>query len=119
MKYEYNGHLTVEERIDQVSKEITEYYPQVTLEKAKEAAIIEDRISSEVTLINKLNRLYNIMLVHRDNKKIVMEIFKDYLKLISNNNTDYGEELDKYVDLIDGINTYLYNNADFPFINHF
>jgi len=115
MNYEYNGHLLTDERVKLVADEIVACYPQISLENAKEAAILEGSISKEATAIDKLNRLYNIMLVSRDDKKIVSKVYKDYLNIL--NNTPYEEELAKYVDLIDGIDTFLNNNADFPFIS--
>ena len=50
MKYEYNGHLLEEERINLVVKEIVEKYPLVSVERAKEVAMLEGRIRAEVPM---------------------------------------------------------------------
>ena len=64
MMFEYNGNLLEVDRINLVAKEITDKYPQISIEKAKEAAMLEGKISSNKTVNDELNRLYNIMLVN-------------------------------------------------------
>ena len=71
MDYEYNGNLLEEDRINLVANEIINKYSQISLEKAKEAAMLEGKISNTKTVNDELNRLYNIMLVNSDNKEIV------------------------------------------------
>ncbi len=114
MNYEYNGNLEENERINQVSQEITSKYPFISLDKAIKASALEGKIDKEVTIIDKLNRLYNIMLVSSNNKDIVMLVFKDYLDLLKNNNID-----NKYYYLSQSINEYLSNYSDFPIISDF
>ena len=77
MKYEYNGNLLEEERIEQVANEIVDKYPQVTKEKAKEAAMLEGRIADDLTIDDKLNRLYNIMLVNKDDFNVLSNVCID------------------------------------------
>ena len=64
MQYEYNGNLLEEERALQVAKEIVGKYPMISIAKASAAARLEGYLSKKVTPIDKLNRLYNIMLIN-------------------------------------------------------
>ena len=115
MNYDYNGNLLENERIDLVAKEIINKYPQITIEKAKEAAMLEGKISKDKTIYDELNRLYNIMLVSSDDKNIVAIIYKDYLDLLNNS---YLEE-DTYFNLAKGIEDYLKAYAEFPNISEY
>jgi len=115
MIFEYNGNLLEEDRINLVVKEITSKYPQISIEKAKEAAMLEGKISSNKTVDDELNRLYNIMLVNSENKNIVKLIYKDFLKLLKENNV----EDNNYIYLAEGINNYLQNYAEFPFLSDY
>lgn len=115
MIFEYNGNLLEEDRINLVVKEITSKYPQISIEKAKEAAMLEGKISSNKTVYDELNRLYNIMLVNSENKNIVTLIYKDFLKLLKENNV----EDNNYIYLAEGINNYLKNYAEFPFLSDY
>lgn len=116
MKFEYNGNLLEDERIALVAKEIIDSYPQISIEKAKEAAMLEGRISLEKTSNDELNRLYNIMLVNCDNKHIVSLVYKDFLNLLNSNKI---EENNNYINLIEGINDYLQDKAEFPFLSDY
>ncbi len=113
MKFEYNGNLLEEERIDLVANEIIAKYPLVSLEKAREAAMLEGRISSSKTVNDELNRLYNIMLVNSDNKSIVTLIYKDFLNLLDNSDDNI------YTNLVSQINDYLQDSDDFPFLSDY
>lgn len=115
MIFEYNGNLLEGDRINLVVKEITSKYPQISIEKAKEAAMLEGKISSNKTVDDELNRLYNIMLVNSENKNIVTLIYKDFLKLLKENNV----EDNNYIYLAEGINNYLQNYAEFPFLSDY
>lgn len=115
MIFEYNGNLLEKDRINLVVKEITSKYPQISIEKAKEAAMLEGKISSNKTVDDELNRLYNIMLVNSENKNIVTLIYKDFLKLLKENNV----EDNNYIYLAEGINNYLQNYAEFPFLSDY
>lgn len=115
MIFKYNGNLLEEDRINLVVKEITSKYPKISIEKAKEAAMLEGKISSNKTVDDELNRLYNIMLVNSENKNIVTLIYKDFLKLLKENNV----EDNNYIYLAEGINNYLQNYAEFPFLSDY
>ena len=117
MKYEYNGNLLEDERIELVINEITDKYPMVTLDKAKSAALMEGRISSKKTNEDELCRLYNIMLVNSDNKKIVAEVFKDYSNVVID---CYRKGIKSdYLQLVDGIYDYLNGIIEFPIISDY
>lgn len=116
MKFEYNGNLLEDERINLVANEIITNYPQVSIEKAREAAMLEGKISTTKTVNDELNRLYNIMLVNSDNKSIVSLIYKDFLNLL---NTIDEEDDNIYINLANGINDYFQNYNDFPYLSDF
>ena len=117
MNYEYNGNLLEDERINLVANEIVNKYPQISFERAKEAAMLEGKISSPKTINDEFNRLYNIMLINSDNKEIVKIVYKDLLEVLKNISIE--EDRDNYINLIDGINEYLQNNDEFPFLSDY
>lgn len=117
MDFEYNGNLLEEDRINLVAKEIVNKYPQISLDKAKEAAMLEGRISTNKTVNDELNRLYNIMLVNSDNKEIVSMVYGDFVNLFDNNDLDKNNNI--YLNLVDEINSYLQNYTEFPFLSDF
>ena len=117
MKYEYNGNLIESDRINLVANEIINKYPQISFEKAKKVAMLEGKISNCKTVSNELNRLYNIMLVNNDNKKIVLLVYKDYLNTL--NNSYIEEDNNIYINIVNGINAFLQNYADFPYLSDY
>lgn len=117
MRFEYNGNLLEKDRINLVAKEIVEEYPNINIEKAKCAAMVEGKISSNKTAIDILNRLYNIMLVNQEDKEIVLNVFKDFMNVIKNNTLD--DNIDIYISLSEAINDYLQNYSDFPIISDY
>lgn len=116
MKFEYNGNLLENDRIDLVAKEIVDYYPQISIEKAKEAAMLEGKISSKKTIDDEFNRLYNLMLVNCDNKNIVSMIYNDFLNLVKNCGI---MENNNYISLAEEINAFLQDKAEFPLLNDY
>ena len=116
MKFEYNGNLLEDERVNLVANEIINKYPQISIEKAKESAMLEGKISEDKTINDELNRLYNIMLVNCDDKNIVSLIYKDFLNILKNNHL---EENNNYIYLINGINDYLQGHTEFPFLSDY
>ena len=117
MDFEYNGNLLEDDRINLVANEIVNKYSQISLEKAREAAMLEGKISDYKTINDELNRLYNIMLVNSDNKEIVIIVYKDYLGVLKNSNIEEGRN--NYINLVDGINAYLQNYAEFPLLSDY
>ena len=56
MDFEYNGNLLEDDRINLVANEIVNKYSQISLEKAREAAMLEGKISDYKTINDELNR---------------------------------------------------------------
>ena len=82
MKYNYNGNLTFEERIEEVSIDIIKKYNNISIEDAMVIASLEGPITTCVTDEIKFKRLYNIIFVINS---MYDEVYKDILKLdISN-----------------------------------
>ena len=117
MKFEYNGNLLEEDRINLVANEIIEKYPQVSVEKAKEAAMMEGRISDTKTVQDEFLRLYNIMLVNSENKDLVSFIYKDYLVLLKED--FFSDENQIYMNLGDAIYNYILGVNELPFLSDF
>ncbi|MEE3343103.1 MAG: hypothetical protein VZS44_03335 [Bacilli bacterium] len=116
MDYEYNGNLLEDERINQVANEIVKKYPNIKFKKAKEAAMLEGRISSPKTINDELNRLYNIMLVNSNKKDIVSLVYKDYLKLLNNNSKEINKQ---FIEITNEIDNYLNSYEEFPIISDY
>lgn len=116
MNFEYNGNLLEEDRIQQVVNEIIQKYPQVSMDRAREVAMLEGRISANKTVNDELNRLYNLMLVYNDNKAMVSFFYTDYMHLLENTNL---EKIGLFVFLANGVRDYLQGYTDFPFLSDY
>lgn len=114
MKYEYNGHLLEEERITLVANEIVNKYPQINIEQAKEAAMMEGRISTSKNLDIEFNRLYNIMLVINNDKENIAIIYNDMINVL--NRYQDSKNINYYYNIVLEINKFLNNERDFPFL---
>lgn len=117
MKYAYNGNLDELDRIKLVINEIINEYPQIKIEDAKEAAMLEGKISEDKNIDMEFNRLYNIMLVTSNNKEIVGDIYPDLIKLLNNNKTN--EKIDYYCTVALEISKYLIDERNFPYLSEF
>lgn len=115
MEFEYNGNLLEEDRIELVAKEINDKYPMISIEKAKEAAMLEGKISTQKNMLDELNRLYNIMLTNSESKVIVSLVYKDFLKVINDNNA----QSTIYYSMIEQINDYIMGYSEFPIISDY
>ena len=117
MEFEYKGNLLEEERVNLVANEITKKYSDISIEKAREAARLEGRISEEKTNEDELCRIYNIMLVNRDDKKLVIEVFRDFYNVVKD---CYKKGIESnYLKVYEDIFEYLRGNLDFPFISDY
>lgn len=117
MEYEYNGNLLECDRINLVTNEIVNKYPLIAINKAKEAAMLEGKISIDKNVEMQFNRLYNIMLVTQDNKQIVKDVYVDLVELLKNNKND-GKI--RYYSLIAlNIANFLTNRREFPYLDEF
>ncbi|HIU39853.1 MAG TPA: hypothetical protein IAB68_00945 [Candidatus Aphodocola excrementigallinarum] len=117
MKYEYNGNLKEEERIDLVSNEIINKYPQISIDKAKDAAMLEGKISSDKDFEMEFNRLYNIMLVESDNKDLLEPVYNDLINLLKENSNN--EKIEYYCNIAIEITNFLNDKRDFPYMIEF
>ena len=117
MNFEYNGNLLEEDRIVNVVNDIVSKYPQVGKDRAKQAAMLEGKISSTVTSSDKLDRLYNIMLVCNDDKDLVTLVYQDYLHILDHEKLELDNT--KYVDLASRIYTFLKGTSEFPYMSDY
>lgn len=117
MRYEFNGHLVENDRIDLVSYEIVDKYPKIPLEKAKEIAMLEGGISNNADLEIKFNRLYNIMLVMKAEINVIKEVYCDLIILLKNNIDNSNSTF--YYSIVSELTNFLNNERDFPYLNEF
>ena len=110
MKYEYNGNLLFEDRLDAVAKDILLEYPTIPFNIAKYIAAMEIPITTEVTDEMRFRRLYNILYVCRNKKEIKVKLFNQLIHTYQN---IYGRYSD--IDhLMDKIMYYMVNGGIFP-----
>lgn len=81
MDFEYNGNLEEKQRILQVAQEIISYYPEVTFERAKLIASLEEPITKNVDVIMYFKRLYNILFIVQQDKNISAKIYSEIIKV--------------------------------------
>ena len=115
MKYEYNGNLLEEDRVLLVANEIMKKYPEINLFKAQMVARLEGYISDKVTADDKLNRLYNIMVINRDDKNLISKVYSDYLDIVKSEQSKVKNY--KYITISDMLKDYMEGYTSFPFIN--
>ena len=111
MEYNYNGNLLVEDRINEVAKDIQKEYPEINYELAKSIATLEAPITTEVTDEMRFRRLYNILLFTQNDKhlqtKLTSEIIPVYQR-ISGQYQDIDRVMEKMV-------MYIISGGLFPF----
>lgn len=81
MNLEYNGHLTYEERVSLITKELVEY--GMDKEIALKIASIEEPITTEDKEDARYKRLSNILRITNDNNikdKVIKDMYKYYKK---------------------------------------
>lgn len=109
MTYEYNGYLTFEERIEEISKQIQKEY-SIDKDLALKIAALEEPITTDDTNDAKFKRYSNILkLCINDEitrKKVISDIFKDYKKIKGR-----YEKIDIFVS---DLTTYLEYNTNIP-----
>ena len=118
MQYEYNGNLLEEDRINLVANEIITAYPEIPIDKAKEIAMLEGRISSNCNLEMVFTRLYNIMLTMSNDKSIVKRVYLDLFNILNvNANTNQNiEKIDYYYQVLEEIYNFLIDEREFPLL---
>ena len=117
MKYEYNGHLLEEERVNLVAQEITNKYPEISYGKAKDIARLEDSISTNPNLKIEFNRLYNIIVVMQDDLSMVKKVFVDLIEVINKYKRD--KELEYYYDIAKELMGFIKKERPFPYLEEF
>lgn len=115
MKYEYNGNLLEEDRVLLVANEIVEKYPEINFLLAQMAARLEGYISSKVTPDDKLNRLYNIMVVNQNNKELITKVYHDYTGILKFELSNIKNG--KYITIGKILNDFIEGYCAFPFMN--
>ena len=115
MKYEYNGNLLEEDRVLLVAKEIMNKYPELNFLQAQMTARLEGQISDEVTPDDKLNRLYNIMLINQNDKKLISKVYRDYTGILKSELNQIKNY--KYITISNMLKDYIDGYTSFPFVN--
>ena len=98
MHFEYNGNLLEDDRINLVANEIVNKYSQISFERAKEAAMLEGKISSPKTVNDELNRL------------LIDELIEDIAVSEDGNIKVIFKYEDKYFEALDFINKQKYDS---------
>ena len=117
MQYEYNGNLLEEDRINLVAKEIITTYPEIPIDKAKESAMLEGRISIDCNLEMVFTRLYNIMLIMSNDKSIVKRVYIDLFNILNANQN--ARKIDYYYQVLEEIYNFLNSERTFPLLDEF
>ena len=117
MKYEYNGNLVEEERVDLVATEIVSKYHDITLEEAKAAARLEGSISTEKDIDMEFHRLYNIILIINEDKQRVLPVYEDLVNVLKSDPD--AEKMDYYCSVALEIVSFLKNQREFPYLSEF
>ena len=79
------------------------------------AARLEGYISSKVTPDDKLNRLYNIMLVNQNNKELITKVYHDYTGILKFELSNIKNS--KYITIGKILNDFIEGYCAFPFMN--
>ena len=117
MQYEYNGNLLEEDRISLVVNEIVTAYPEIPIDKAKEIAMLEGKISTAGNLEMVFTRLYNIMLIMSNDKSIVKKVYLDLFNILNANQND--GKIDYYYQVLEKIYYFLNSEKTFPLLDEF
>ena len=117
MQYEYNGNLLEEDRINQVVNEIVTTYPEIPIDKAKEIAMLEGKISTDCNLEIVFTRLYNIMLIMSNDKSIVKRVYIDLFNILNANQN--ARKIDYYYQVLEEIYNFLNSERTFPLLDEF
>ena len=81
MRFEENSHCDFEEKVNLVIKEIVDAYPDISYEKAKEIAILDETINKPADNDIKFMRFYYMLLVLKQNLKYKKELFVEMFNL--------------------------------------
>ena len=116
MQYEYNGNLLEEDRINLIANEITTAYPEIPIDKAKEIAMLEGKISTACNLEMVFTRLYNIMLIMSNDKIIVKKVYLSLFNILNANANQNDGKIDYYYQVLEEIYYFLNSEREFPLL---
>ena len=114
MDYKYNGNMLENDRIELVASEIIKKYPQIGIEKARDIAMLEERISEDKNIKMQFNRLYNIMLIMQSDKTLVKLVCADLIDILKK--AEDKVDLKYYFDVAFQILKYILDERSFPFL---
>lgn len=112
MRYEYNGNLEIEDRIDEVCSDIRSEYKDIPLEKLKKIAVLESPITYPVNSKIKFKRLYNILLVINNNVNLSSTYDKVLKDLVSIYNNMSKDEIDDEMEIMDNVLKFKNNSGE-------
>lgn len=104
MNLDYNGHLTFEERVALITKELVDY--GIGKDTALKIASIEEPITTNDIEDARYKRYSNILKINK-NKDIEDKVIKDIFKYYKKGN----KKIDKY---IDDLSIYVKYNTELP-----
>lgn len=115
MKFEYNSDCTFEERVELVTKEIMEEYPNISLECAQNAAVIDDPIDDKINNNHIFKRYYNVLLTLDKKDPIFNQVCNDLLRIYQSGISD-----NKLICLMDELMKYVNNRrSTMPLLSEF
>lgn len=114
MKYQYNGHLLEEERIELVATEIMMKYPEINRRDAEKIAALEGSISTNCNFDMIFSRLYHIMLIMNQKKEIVRNVYQDLLSYLKE--SPVTDKFYFYQQVVIEIYRFLTDEREFPLL---
>ncbi len=81
MTYDYDSNLELKDRVIKVASEIKKEYPLISTEDAVKAAAISSPISGRVTIDEKFERLYHILMVIGKENSEFPHVFNDIFNI--------------------------------------
>ena len=117
MNFEYNGNLLEDERIEKVAQDIRKQYPEISLQQARNIAMLEGPISTPCDLPMFFERYYHIMLIMKDEKELVKKVFDDLILVLERNREH--PKIEHYKTVLIEILSYLNGLREFPYLKEF
>ncbi len=114
MNYQYNGHLSEEERIELIATEIVKQYPEINDREAQKIAALEGSISTPCNFDMIFIRLYHIMLIMNQEKEIVRKVYQDLLSYLME--SPLTDKFYFYQQVIIEIYRFLTDEREFPLL---
>ena len=114
MNYQYNGHLSEEERIELIATEIVKQYPEINDREAQKIAALEGSISTPCNFDMIFIRLYHIMLIMDQEKEIVRKVYQDLLSYLME--SPLTDKFYFYQQVIIEIYRFLTDEREFPLL---